>query len=93
MNKEWEQVQGKLGEQHQYYSGVANQWQAYNDAKEGVSKVLEDVSPLVEQDIAFNNQADVKRALDQHKVSQEKCYSQASVFCHLHILFCSEFLF
>ncbi|KAK7104412.1 hypothetical protein V1264_019133 [Littorina saxatilis] len=84
VNKEWEQVQGKLGEQHQYYSGVANQWQAYNDAKEGVSKVLEDVSPLVEQDIAFNNQADVKRALDQHKTAEFELHANQTQLDHMN---------
>ena len=68
VNEVWERVQSKLAEQHQYYSGVANLWQAYNDAKQGVGRILEDVAPLVAQDIAFSNQADVKRSLDQHKV-------------------------
>ena len=68
VNEVWERVQSKLAEQHQYYSGVANLWQAYNDAKQGVGRILEDVTPLVAQDIAFSNQADVKRSLDQHKV-------------------------
>lgn len=68
VNEVWERVQSKLGEQHQYYSGVANLWQTYNDAKQGVGRILDDVSPLISQDIAFSNQADVKRSLDQHKV-------------------------
>lgn len=68
VNETWEKVQAKLGEQLHNYNNVANLWQSYNDAKQGVGHVLETVSPLVEQDIAFSNQADVKRSLDQHKV-------------------------
>jgi hypothetical protein len=67
----WERLQSRLGEEHQQYSSVANLWQTYNDAKQGVSRVLEDVGPLTKQDISFNNQADVKKALDQHKVSSK----------------------
>ena len=64
----WERVQSKLGEQHQYYSSVVNLWQTYNEAKQGVSKVLDGVSPLAEEEIAVSSQNDVKRSLDEHKV-------------------------
>ena len=70
MSEVWERVQSKLGEQHQYYSSVANLWGTYNEAKQGVARVLEATTPLVKQEIAFTSQADVKRSLDQHKVGE-----------------------
>ena len=69
VNQAWEGVQGVLGERQQVYSSVANLWQQYNDSKQGVSRVLSDVEPLVDQDIAFSDQKALKKCLDQHKVS------------------------
>ena len=68
VNEAWDGVQGMLGEKLQQYSTVANLWQQYNDTKQGVVRTLDDVDPLVQQDIAFTTQADVKKSLDQHKV-------------------------
>lgn len=68
VNEAWDGVQGMLGEKLQHYSTVANLWQQYNDTKQGVLRTLDDVDPLVQQDIAFKSQAEVKKALDQHKV-------------------------
>ena len=64
----WEEVQGLLADKHQQYSGVANMWAQYNDAKQGVMRVMEDVTPVVDQDMTFSSQGDVKKSLDQHKV-------------------------
>lgn len=69
VNQLWERVQAQLGQQHQNYSGIANLWQTYNDSKQGVGRMLEDVSPLVDKQLACSSQVDVKRSLDQHKVS------------------------
>ncbi|XP_076442566.1 muscle-specific protein 300 kDa-like isoform X3 [Babylonia areolata] len=80
----WERIQKKLGEQHQYYSGVGNLWQTYNDAKQGVGRVLEGVTPLVEQDIAFSNQADVKRSLDQHKNAEFELHANQTQLDHMN---------
>ena len=68
VNEAWDGVQGMLGEKLQQYQGVAGLWQQYNDTKQGVVRTLEDVDPLVNQDIAFTSQPDVKKSLDQHKV-------------------------
>nr|KAG5692778.1 hypothetical protein BaRGS_009394 [Batillaria attramentaria] len=84
VSEAWERVQAKLGEQHQYYSGIANLWQTYNDSKQSVGRVLEDVSPLVEQDIAFSNQNDVKRALDQHKNAEFDLHANQSQLDHMN---------
>ncbi|KAL8590280.1 hypothetical protein ACOMHN_006396 [Nucella lapillus] len=80
----WEGVQSKLGEQHQYYNNVANQWQAYNDAKRGVGRVLEAVTPLVEQNIAFSTQNDVRRALEQHKNGEFELHANQSQLDHMN---------
>ena len=69
MSAAWEEVQGLLAEKHQQYSGVANMWAQYNEAKQGVMRVMEDVTPVVDQDMTFSSQGDVKKSLDQHKVS------------------------
>ena len=69
VNEAWDGVQGMLGEKLQQYQGVAGLWQQYNDTKQGVVRTLEDVDPLVNQDIAFTSQPDVKKSLDQHKVT------------------------
>ena len=68
VNQAWDQLTALLGQKHHHYSGVANLWQQYNDAKQGVARVLEDVQPLVEQEMMFKTQPEVKKALDQHKV-------------------------
>lgn len=68
VNGAWEDVQGMLGQKHQQFSGVANMWQQYNEAKQGVMRVVADVDPLVQQELAFMQQGDVKKSLDQHKV-------------------------
>ena len=68
VNEAWDGVQGMLGEKLQQYSTVANLWQQYNDTKQGVVRTLEDIDPLVQQDIAFTSQPEVKKSLDQHKV-------------------------
>jgi len=68
VNEAWDQVQELLAGKHQTYSGVANLWQQYNDTKQGVARVLEDVEPVVSQDMSFSTQPEVKKALDQHKV-------------------------
>ena len=68
VNEAWDGVQGMLGEKLQQYSTAANLWQQYNDTKEGVVRTLEGVDPIVQQDIAFTSQPDVKKSLDQHKV-------------------------
>uniref|UniRef100_A0A2C9KCB0 Calponin-homology (CH) domain-containing protein n=1 Tax=Biomphalaria glabrata TaxID=6526 RepID=A0A2C9KCB0_BIOGL len=67
----WEEIQGIIADKHQQFNGVANLWQQYNDAKQGVVKIVSDTDPLVQQDLAFNNQEDVKRSLEQHKVINE----------------------
>lgn len=69
VNESWDGVQALLGDKLQYYSGVANAWQQYNDLKSGVVKTLDDVAPLAKADVSFTSQPDVKKALDQHKVS------------------------
>lgn len=69
VNESWDGVQALLGDKLQYYSGVANAWQQYNDLKQGVVKTLDDVAPLANADIAYTSQPNVKKALDQHKVS------------------------
>ena len=48
---------------------MANAWQQYNDLKQGVLRTVDDVAPLVESDIAYKTQPEVKKALDQHKVT------------------------
>ncbi len=68
VNQVWEGVQAAIADKHQYLNSVGNLWQQYNEAKTGVVRVLDDVSPLVNQQIAFSNHADVKKSLDQHKV-------------------------
>ncbi|KAL3874933.1 hypothetical protein ACJMK2_037885 [Sinanodonta woodiana] len=78
VNDAWDTVQALLGEKHQQYSSVASMWQQYMDAKQGVVRVLEDVQPLVEQDIAFSSQPDVKKALDQHKNAEFELHSNQS---------------
>ncbi|XP_076463750.1 muscle-specific protein 300 kDa-like isoform X7 [Babylonia areolata] len=80
----WEGLQNKLGEQHQYYSSVANQWQAYNDAKRGVGRVLEAVSPLAEDSKAYTNQNDVRRALEQHKNAEFELHANQSQLDHMN---------
>ncbi|XP_025103982.1 nesprin-1-like isoform X4 [Pomacea canaliculata] len=82
VSETWEKVQAKLGEQLHNYNNVANLWQSYNDAKQGVGHVLETVSPLVEQDIAFSNQADVKRSLDQHKNAEFELHASQTQLDH-----------
>lgn len=74
VNESWDGVQALLGDKLQYYSGVANAWQQYNDMKQGVMKTLDDVAPLANADITFTSQPDVKKALDQHKVSGISSY-------------------
>lgn len=68
VNQVWEGVQATIAEKHQYLNSVGSLWQQYNEAKTGVVRVLDDVNPLVNQQIAFSNPADVKKSLDQHKV-------------------------
>ena len=68
MNSAWEGIQALLTDHHQQYSGVANMWQQYFSAKQGVMKILGDVEPIVTQELAFTSQAQVKKSLDQHKV-------------------------
>jgi len=70
VNESWDGVQALLGDKLNYYNGVANAWQQYNDLKQGVSRTLEDVAPLVEADIVFSTQPEVKKSLDQHKVGE-----------------------
>lgn len=69
MNLEWETVQSLLAEKLQQYTGVINNWQQYSDAKEGVARIMADMDPLLKQELAFTNKNDVKKSLDQHKVS------------------------
>ena len=69
VNESWDGIQALLGDKLQYYTSVANAWQQYNDLKQGVVRTLDDVAPLVEADIAFSTQPEVKKALDQHKVT------------------------
>lgn len=68
VNEAWDQVQALLADKHQTYSGVANLWHQYNDNKQNVGRVLEDVDPQVQQEMAFTSPDEVKKALDQHKV-------------------------
>lgn len=68
VNEAWDQVQSLLADKHQTYSGVANLWHQYNENKQNVGRVLEDVDPQVQQEMAFTLPDDVKKALDQHKV-------------------------
>lgn len=68
VNTAWDQIQALLAQKHQAYSGTANLWQQYNDAKQGVARVLEDIEPVTSQDVTFTTQPEVKKALDQHKV-------------------------
>lgn len=70
VNGAWDQIQALLAQKYQTYSGAANLWQTYVDSKLGVDKTLDDVEPLVTQDIAFTSQAEVKKSLDQHKVCE-----------------------
>ena len=77
VNESWDGVQGMLGEKLQQYQAVAGLWQQYNDTKQGVLRTLDDVDPLVQQDIAFTSQPEVKKSLDQHKVRTRKKYSSA----------------
>ncbi|KAK6181528.1 hypothetical protein SNE40_009363 [Patella caerulea] len=67
VNEAWDRVQAQLGDKQQYYASIVNMWKQYEDGKQGVHKVLEDVQPLVNKDIAFNNPDDVKKSLDQHR--------------------------
>lgn len=69
INKAWECLTTLLGEKHHQYSSTSSLWQQYVDAKQNVGKVLEGVAPSVKQDIACKSQAEVKKALDQHKAS------------------------
>lgn len=71
ISKAWEHLTNLLGQKHQQYSGTANLWQQYVDAKQNVGRVMESVTPLVKQDITCKSQPEVKKALDQHKAS---CY-------------------
>lgn len=71
VNEAWENVQAVLAKKQQYYSGVSTLWQQYNDSKQGVTRSLDEVAPSVEQDLTFLNQAEVKKSLDHHKVSEE----------------------
>ncbi|ESO86156.1 hypothetical protein LOTGIDRAFT_167389 [Lottia gigantea] len=67
VNEAWDRVQSLLGDKHQTYTSYVNLWMQYNDAKSGVNHVLDDIDPVVRQDIAFNNPDDVKKSLDQHR--------------------------
>lgn len=69
ISKAWEHLTNLLGQKHQQYSGTANLWQQYVDAKQNVGRVMESVTPLVKQDITCKSQPEVKKALDQHKAS------------------------
>ncbi|KAL5008450.1 hypothetical protein ScPMuIL_014031 [Solemya velum] len=67
VSEAWETIQALLTEKQQYYNSVTNIWQQYNDAKHGVVRVLDDLDPMVEQDVIFTTQPEVKKSLDQHK--------------------------
>ncbi|XP_035824390.1 nesprin-1 [Aplysia californica] len=84
VNAAWEEIQGLLTERHQQYSGVANMWQQYYDAKQGVMKILEDVDPVVSQDLAFMNQGDVKKSLDQHKNAEFELHANQTQLDHMN---------
>lgn len=70
MNSDWETVQTLVAEKQQLYSGIANTWQQYEDGKQVVMKIAADLDPQIQQELAFTNQADVKKSLDQHRVSK-----------------------
>ncbi|XP_041351119.1 nesprin-1-like [Gigantopelta aegis] len=84
VNKAWESVQALLGEKHQNYSNVANLWQQYNDSKQGVARVLADVEPLVNQDIAFSDQKALKKSLDQHKNAEFELHANQTQLDHMN---------
>lgn len=77
VNKVWDEVQAVLADRHHTFSTAANLWQQYNDNKQNVGRVLEDVQPQVQQEMTFTSPDEVKKALDQHKVisfvENEKC--------------------
>ncbi|GFO48198.1 nesprin-1, partial [Plakobranchus ocellatus] len=80
----WEEVQGLLADKHQQYSGVANMWSQYNDAKQGVMRVMEDVTPVVNQDMTFSSQGDVKKSLDQHKNAEFELHANQTQLDHMN---------
>lgn len=94
VNEAWDQVQALLADKHQTYSGVANLWHQYNDSKQNVGRVLEDVDPQVQQEMAFTSPDEVKKALDQHKVIHNVTFwCKISSYSPLTIVFVSLLLF
>ena len=87
VNESWDGVQALLGDKLQHYSGVANAWQQYNDLKQGVVKTLDDVAPLANADITFSSQPEVKKALDQHKVSLATYTYYIKLSLHIEIIY------
>ncbi|CAL1544282.1 unnamed protein product [Lymnaea stagnalis] len=84
VNAAWEEIQGLIADKHQQLNGVANMWQQYNDAKQGVLKIVDDVDPLLQQDLAFNNQADVKKSLDLHKNAEFELHANQTHLDHMN---------
>ncbi|KAK0046935.1 nesprin-1, partial [Biomphalaria pfeifferi] len=80
----WEEIQGIIADKHQQFNGVANLWQQYNDAKQGVIKIVSDTDPLVQQDLAFNNQEDVKKSLEQHKNAEFELHANQTLLDHMN---------
>ncbi|KAH9507324.1 hypothetical protein Btru_056910, partial [Bulinus truncatus] len=80
----WEEIQGIIADKHQQFNGVANMWQQYEEAKQGVMKIVGDIDPLVHQDLAFNNHADVKKSLEQHKNAEFELHANQTLLDHMN---------
>lgn len=80
INAAWEDIQAMIADKHQRFNGVASIWQQYTDAKQGVMKIVDDVQPLLQQDLAFSKQEDVKKSLDQHKVGYLSCHNSENIY-------------
>lgn len=68
LGDEWQSTQTTLAAKQEQYDGIVSLWQQYNDSKQGVGRVLEDVDPVISQGNPCDSQEEVKKALDKHKV-------------------------
>lgn len=68
LGDEWQSTQTTLAAKQEQYDGIVSLWQQYNDSKQGVGRVLEDVDPVISQSSPCDSQEEVKKALDKHKV-------------------------
>ena len=67
---QWDAQQQQLHDKLTSAAAVSSLWQQFNEPRNAVTKTLNNVTPVIEQELVFSSRAEAKKALDQLKVEK-----------------------